>query len=350
MPAPDLELVRRVLSHYPVGDTLDIRRHSGTAAPTWRVRTRTGTWLLRTRGVRTQSDEALAFDHGLRRHLVEHGVPTAAPVETRSGPTFVRVADRAYELYSFVLGHPLDDAPAAALGHAARALAEFHRAGETFPPARTAPALAQYATLGVPDASIRMEDPELLAQVYARLLGDTASSQFGHAVDVCRRWIARLRCDFGPRAYESLPHALTHGDYTQANLLFDDAGAVVGIFDLDWARWAPRVRDIGDGMYFIAAARRSPLHIGDIWSLTETADFDLGCCREWLDAYANVSPLSQAEIHAVPLAFGARWLSVRAEGMAKVPAEDRLRFCFRGLAEPLCWIEEHWGEATQALL
>jgi hypothetical protein len=69
----------------------------------------------------------------------------------------------------------------------------------------------------------------------------------------------------------------------------------------------------------------------------------------WLGAYGETEPLAPGEIHALPLAFAARWLSVRIEGTAKVPAEDRARFCFRDIAAPLNWIEEHWGQVEAGL-
>ena len=59
--------------------------------------------------------------------------------------------------------------------------------------------------------------------------------------------------------------------------------------------------------------------------------------------------LSDEEIDAVPLAFAERWLSTRLEGMAKVPAEDRLRFCFRDTTDPLRSISTRWDD-VKALL
>ena len=340
-------LIHDVLTAYDVGDPLRVEAHGGTAAGTWKVLTSRGAWLVRTRGVRTSSDQAIAFDHGLRAHLVEHGVPTTAPLAACDGCTYVRRRGRVYEVYPFIEGEPFDAQSEAALAGAARALARFHDAASSYPLARSLPPLAQYSTLGIEDSSDRMEDPVLLDRIYAGLTADPACAAFAEQAEVCRGWLSRLLTTFGRAVYDALPHALTHGDYTQGNLLFDDQGVVVGVFDLDWARWAPRVRDLADGLYFISGVRRSPLQAGDIWSLTDLAELDVGRCARWISAYAEASALTDGELGAVPLAFACRWLSVRVEGMAKVAELDRLRFCFRGIEEPLEWIEENWGEVLR---
>lgn len=349
MPLDAGNAVEFVLRQYDLGAVLSIAIHGGTAGGTWKVLTERGEWLIRQRGSRTSSPEAIAFDHGLRFHLVENGFPTAAPVAARSGETYVRMEDRAYEAYPFIAGVGLHPVPDRALANAAAALRWFHRVGSACPRARVAPPLAQYATLGVSEQSRRMEDPRLLEGIYAGLAGQAQAQGYGTEYAVCREWLRRLRERLDAAAYEALPKALTHGDYTAANLLFDEQGQVCGVFDFDWARWAPRVRDLADGMYAIGARRPAPLQPGSIWSLTETADFDVARCVAWLRAYQGPDWLGEDELGAIPLAFAARWLSVRVEGMAKVAAEDRVRFCFRRIAPPLEWVGSRWGEVLAAL-
>jgi len=346
---PQEELLRRVLDNYDIGALRRVARHGGTAGRNWKVETTCGTWLLRTRGTRTSSDEAVALDHSLRRHLVSRGVPTAAPVVRRDGLTFTRLGERAYEVYPFVPGLACKSASDAQLQSAGRGLAAFHRAASDFPLIRATAPVAQYASLDIPEASARPEDPALLAQAYERLAADAQSGPSAEAAKCCRLWVARLRTEFGLARYDALPHVLTHGDYTLANLLFDEHGGLAGIFDLDWARWAPRIRDLADGMFFIGAVRRTPLAPADIWSLTETADLSIERCVLWLRAYAEPDPLGHEELGTLPLAFAARWLSVRAEGTAKVSPEERARFCFRDIVAPLDWLEGHWSEVETAM-
>ncbi len=48
----------------------------------------------------------MQFDHGLRKHLLAAGVPTAEPMTAASGQTSVLADGRASELYPFVDGRP----------------------------------------------------------------------------------------------------------------------------------------------------------------------------------------------------------------------------------------------------
>jgi Ser/Thr protein kinase RdoA (MazF antagonist) len=343
-------LLADVLSQYDIGILRAVSRHGGTAgAGNWRIETDRGVWLLRTRGPRTSTDDVVAFDHALRRHLVGQGVPTAAPVARRDGQTFVREAGRVFEVYPLVPGRSCTDASDARLQSAARGLAGFHQAVSSFPEAEKVPAVPQYGTLGIQDASARPEDPALLRRAYEPLLADPATMPYAEEAGCCRLWIERLEERFGDHAYGGLHHVLTHGDYTLANLLFDEQDNLTGIFDFDWARWAPRVRDLADGMYFIGGVRRAPLDPGDIWSLTDASEFRVDRCALWLRAYGEAAPLLPQEVRAVPLAFAARWLSVRIEGTAKVPVRDRSRFSFRDMPAPLRWLEERWSEVEGAL-
>lgn len=327
---------------YDIGPIERWQRHGGTAGKTWRVWTSQGDWFLRLRGVRTSSPELVAFDHGLREHLVSAGVPTAVPLPARSGATAIHAADSMVELYPFVDGRTLARAGVGELRQASRMLARFHRAAADYPRRDALPPVSQYSTVGLPDTSARMEDPELLKRVYHRLSREQGAGTYRENIELSLRWLDKLCTAFGREAYDALPHTVTHGDFTLANLLFDPGGSVCGVFDFDWSRWAPRIRDVADGMFFLGGERRTPLVPADIWSLTEDATLHRHRCVCWLRSYSDVSELTAAEVNAVPLALAARWLSVRVEGMAKVPPDDRRRFCFGNLAPPLRWLDENW--------
>ena len=124
-------------------------------------------------------------------------------------------------------------------------------------------------------------------------------------------------------------------------MLFSDTDDVAGIFDLDWAVPGARCRDVADGLYFFGSRPRS-LDGASIWSLTEAAELDLDRCRMFLRAYLDEDDLTGEELAALPAAFTGRWLSIRLEGMAKVPAGDRFRFFSREIEKPLVWLDRHW--------
>jgi len=346
--SPDLDLIRNALQAYDLGTVRGAVHHAGTAARTWRVSTDSGTYLLRTRGSRTSADELIACDHALRRHLLAAGIPSAAPVATRDGRSYVRLGGKALEVYPIVPGATIAAAGPAEIAAAARLLAAFHAATVDFLPARALLPVAQYRTLGIEETSSRMEDPALLARVYRRLAAAPDHQAFAPALDTARRWLERLRANLDDRRYASLPHTVTHGDFTLANLLFAD-GRVSGVFDFDWSRWAPRIRDLADGLFFISGERRTPLVAADIWSLTEAVELSLPRAGLWLRSYGAATRLDDDELDCLPLALAARWLSVRVEGMAKVPEAQRLRFALASLREPLDWLDLHWAGIRSAV-
>ncbi len=345
---PDRERIENAWSAYDLGEIRACVHHAGTAAKTWRIETRTGKFLLRTRGTRTSSDALIAFDHAFREHLTAGGIPTATPLRTKTGETYTRVGEKALEVYRLMPGKTLGQTDDKQLAAAARFLARFHQVSNGFRPARELPAVSQYRTLGVRDASCRMENPALLTRIYEPLLAQGAAA-YPEAVATCGPWLARLARDFGDAVYDALPRTVTHGDFTLANLLFGPEGKVCGVFDFDWVRYAPRVRDLADGLYFIGGVRRTPLQAGSIWSLTEAVGLTVERCVRWLLGYRSRTSLSRDELRVLPLALAARWLSVRVEGMAKVPQKDRLRFALENAAGPLLWLEDRWAEVLAAL-
>jgi len=248
-----------------------------------------------------------------------------------------------YELYPFVVGRPFRPERTSEIAGAARALAEFHRAAAEYRP--TVPqreAVAQYTTLGFFDAvSDRMDDPRLqkMNMVEVRGLAPTADDR--RRVDRCLARVEQAMEAYAGTAYDRLTGWVIHGDYTPANLLFSEAGEVVGIFDLDWALPGARCRDVADGLYFFATEPRE-IDSADIWSLTDAADLAADRCALFLRAYQRVVPLMPHEIEAIPWAFAGRWFSIRLEGMAKVERDERFRFFSRDIEKPLLWLDENW--------
>jgi Ser/Thr protein kinase RdoA (MazF antagonist) len=333
-----------VLSHYRIGDIAEIAPAGGTAGKCWHVRAGGGRYFLRRRGPRTSAPEALAFDHGLRRHLVACDVPAAAPLVAASGETWVPLDGGVYELYLFVEGRAFRGGEAE-LAETARALARFHQAAATYPGrGRFSPVSKQFA-VAAPEVggTERVDAPALVAAALARM------AETDPAFAPARAAAAALARECTDEAYRSLPRYLIHGDYHPGNLLYTDDGRIAGIFDLDWACEQTRCRDLADLLYFFAGRRARPLDASRIESLTEAVALDLDRARLLLRTYHQALPLTPEELRAVPPAIRARWLAMRLEGSAKVPPERRAWFVTRDIEVPLRWLEEH-GEALTASL
>jgi Ser/Thr protein kinase RdoA (MazF antagonist) len=151
------------LHHYDIAPARAIEPAGGTAGRTWKVITDSADYFLRLRGVRTSSEQRLAFDHGLRDHLVANHVPTAATLPSKSGDRWLRLDEGVFELYPFVVGRLFDPGQMDEIAAAGSALARYHRAASAFTPPHPEPErIAQYTTLGFYDrVSDRMDDPEL---------------------------------------------------------------------------------------------------------------------------------------------------------------------------------------------
>ena len=341
-----------VLREYKIGVIHSVTEAGGTAGKTWKVSASSGDYFMRLRGVRTSTEVRLRFDHGLREHLIDRGVPTAAAVRTRAGGQWVHLSERVFELYPFVVGRSFRPDSELEIASAAKALAEFHKAAADFlsSPSAQREIIAQYTTLGFSnEVSWRMDDPRLQINNMLRVRDLAASDRDRELVDRCIARVKRSTATYAGSEYERLIGWVIHGDYTPANLLFSQDGQVVGIFDFDWALPGARCRDVADGLYFFATRPRE-IDSSDIWSLTDAADFDLDRCVIFMEAYQSIAPLASHEIDVIPWAFAGRWFSIRLEGMAKVHADDRFRFFSRQVEKPLLWLDENWTRLRDKIL
>jgi len=336
--------VQDALANYDIGEVREVQVAGGTAGKCWHVIAATGNYFLRCRGTRTSSREAMQFDHGLRKHLVAGGVPTAEPIAATSGETWALWDGRAFELYRFVAGRAFGETQAE-LADTARALARFHLVAASYPARGSySPILAQFANAapGV-GGSERMDDPEVMLAAYDHLAGQYPGLE--GAVEQARR----LASAYEAGVYDALPRWLIHGDYHPGNLLYSDSGEVAGIFDLDWACEHTRSRDLADGIYYFGGRRAAPFDNASIWSMTDAVEPVFGTATVFVDAYSELAPLSASEVRAIPLALRARWLAERLEGSAKVSPQQRTWFIMRDLERPLEWLDRQGEELIRRL-
>lgn len=106
-----------------------------------------------------------------------------------------------------------------------------------------------------------------------------------------------VAADFGVRrqaiveVIDRLPVQLVHGDLTPDNVLLRRTDAVAGFIDFDHLPIAPRVWELGRYL-----SRRIRLR----WRGSEPAQHRLGHIRPLINGYQGVSPLTEAELEALP--------------------------------------------------
>ena len=317
-----------VLAHYSLGRVISLEAGGGTAASkVWVSTAQEGRYLLRSRRPAASEDEVIAFDHGVIRAVVEAGLPSVAPEMSREGRTWVRLDERAYELFPVIEGlAPFQPGNRRQLAAAAQTLARFHRATAGLTP----PGRKHW------EREHRIEAMrDTLAEVLAGASGapDRADAV---AMLASAQKLARAPLSSWARA---LPSAIIHGDYTPANVLFR-AGQVGGIFDYDWVSRQPRIVDLGEALIFFAFARREPINPDSIWSLVQGWEPDLIAARAFLAAYQAEWPLDREEARALPFFMRETWLGVRIRAMRKVRPDEQLRILTQGGLEPLQWLEQ----------
>lgn len=339
----DLE---EILERYDLGPVIGTTALGGTAGTTVKVETARGSFVLRRRGLRTSGADRVAFDSRLRRSLRAAGLPLVAPVPAAGGADGVPTDEGFWELTPHVEGREHRHGSRDEIQSLARTLAEFHRAGSRLREAMDPPPPHRQFTLAVPGSrpSERIDDPGVMrAALHALLPGLGPSERV--AAHRMLALLDRLADHYGGLSYAAINAHLVHGDLHPANVLFDAQGRVAGLFDLDWAGFAPRVRDLADLVWFFAAA---PLTAGqDIWALTAARRPDKAPARVLLSEYNVSFPLAPGEMEALPWAWLARWIAIHIEGLYKVPPGERGRFLTRDMGDP---VEEMLSKGFAGLL
>jgi len=321
------DIWQQVLAEYDVGPANQVRTGGGTAAPKVVVTTTSGRYLLRRRRPEMSDDAIVAFDHAVIAAVADVGLPVARPLPTRHGRTWVQQDGCAYELFPFIEGlQRFTYGNRVQIGAAARTLARFHGATASLqvPPQKRWPREHLISTMA-----------ETLA---GALAGRGANERYLAEALTLLSSARRLEAELSTGVVAALPHTVTHGDFTPANVQFR-GDAVGGVFDFDWVSHQPRLQDIGEALQFFSFPRRHDLDPDSIWSLVEAWQPDLGAASVFLAAYQGETPLTAAEAKALPLFMRETWLGVRIRAMRKVVPEEQLRILAEGAIEPLHWLE-----------
>jgi homoserine kinase type II len=249
-------------------------RHEGRETPYILRRYRSGTDLARIR-----------FEHALMGELERNGFTlTPVLIPTRAGDTLVE-ADDHLALFSFLEG----DEPYAwdrtgcdtsEIADAARVLADYHRTLRDWKP----PGLEQGPRL--------VDSLPTFAADWSALEPAAKETEFGvyffsHRPGLVDRAVALH--DALPRSiYDTLPHVAVHGDFHPGNLKFRN-GAVVGLFDFDWAKIDARCFDVALAATYFCA----------VWD--NDGGLDTKALALFLGSYQQQpDPLGGVELHWLP--------------------------------------------------
>lgn len=317
----------RVLGRYDLGEVLSSQQGGGTAAPKILIATAAGRFLVRRRRPESSAEAVVAFDHGVIIALAGAGLPTVKPRVSRDGGTWVRLGDHAYEVFPFVEGlERFSQGDRARIAAAGTTLARFHRATAGLrPPGRKD--WPREHEVGAMAAT--------LEAVLASVPPDAACFDEAHYMLASAR---ELQAQLTAGVVSRLPHVITHGDYTPANIAFR-GDRVAGIFDLDWVSRQARLQDVGEAVQVFAFRRAADIDPDSIWSLVQTWEPDLELMRVFLAAYQTEWPLGPDEAEALPLFMRETWLGIRIRAMRKVAPEERLRILAEGALAPLRWLQ-----------
>ena len=306
------EIVQAVLAHYGLQPEGEVAPAGGTAAPKVIFRAEGRPFLLRRRREEFCPEPVVRFDHSVIRRLAADDLPVVPPRPARDGTTYVIIDQATYEVFPFVEGlGVMDQDSLVQIADAGRQLGRLHRAAAGFTPD---------GRKGWPREFHMATNRKTLADFLA-----TPASQ-GPLRSVADRVLAavdRVVDALPDDEVDRLPHCVTHGDYTWANVMYR-GDAVAGIFDFDWCDSHPRIHDLARGLIFFAGRRAGPLDPDSIWHLVQGWTSDASRTDAFLAGYAEHVELTDPERRLLPPMIAETWLCCRIRAMRKVPDDEKL--------------------------
>lgn len=283
--------ISKVLKCYDLG-TLEsaTKAFHGFVNETVHIKTSQGDFMLR-RNHRNASEESHRYRHALIAWLKEQDFPCAEYIPTRDGDTLCVLDGRTYEIMPFIDARDYDPSRPQELSSIGETLAQYHLAIQGFddPPEYDHP---RYSPQDVMALTERLLERDMMGDLYDDLLWYDSRA-------------AQLRSLLPKEAYERLPHVLVHGDVHRDNFLFVD-DEVVALLDYDQVTWDARITDLADAIVGFASECSEPKPLLN-WGVYK-GPFSEDCATRIVSAYDSVSPLTMAEISALPLLIEMLWL------------------------------------------
>ncbi len=317
-------LLRTILGEYGIREAGVIRALGGTTATSVYVNVAGKEYVLRRRPAEFSKDAYIDYDHSLIRYLSKHGFPVCPIVSTPGNKSWIVHAGETFELAQYVSGAPVMEPDEEQLRQCGRLLADLHRLGKGFAHGGKSDFAREdhFSILG-----------PVLRDLRRSVAGRNRQTEVERLTDLASSISKRIDEELAPR----LEKSVIHGDYHPGNILFHN-GKISALLDFYYSAAGPTLRDIGDGLMFVASRRASPLDVDDIRSLTQTWKPDVNRMAAFLGGYASVRKLPDGIEHLATLMIS-RWIQCRVRGSRKIPKEERVAFVFNGLWETIDMLE-----------
>ena len=235
------------------------------------------------------SVQRIAFTHAVQCFLSQNRLPVPRLLINNAGKTYTQSGDQIYAVSEFIEGNSYDSTnPTEALHYAGEMLGRFHQQLRGFASSHVATRKGQSPIV----CEWQSMESEVFAQLRERLAGirvavaDSENPPVSH--DTIELWLAELETLENELGEAGNSQWVIHGDYRAQNLKFDNRNRIRAILDLDTARPADRLFDLGYALVFFPAVYQdTPL------TSNQQAVF--------LSAYEKIAPLSATERKLLPL-------------------------------------------------
>jgi len=353
--------LKKILSHYDLGDLIDFSRDErGTVNTSYAILTRRGEierrFFLRRYKAGIQECE-IQFEHSLIDHLKHKGSPPIAGVHrARDGSTYLKasmvkpgIQPAFHAVFDFIPGEDRYSWVSPRCTHnevisSARVLAQFHRGVEDLIPAgrRVEPAI--------------LELLPIVADTIRGCPGESKQSIFDlyfiKHIPILLECLDRTLSTLNEPASLKMPKLVIHCDYHPGNLKFQGS-QVSGVFDFDWSKLDYRCFDVALGLYYFFTQ----------WEGDRDGSVHLPYVRLFLESYqdelrgtSKTGPLSEVELHYLPAMIEASNLyvlnwTIRDFYSRRVDPEEYLVYASHAV-ENVKWFDqdENRAKLEQAIL
>jgi homoserine kinase type II len=246
--------------------------------------------FLRRRHASHRKPRLITAQHKLIVHLCDVVFPAPEVISAQHNTTFIELENETYEMYRYISGDLCDIERPMHWALATHTLAWYHQAVAEF----------DHPVLHWPHDRY---GPTALIGIVERLLEDW-HGQTDENLGVLVAELAEHTDDLTARfeGFSALPELIIHGDYHAGNLIIQ-RDTVVGVVDFDLAHRCFRAMELAEALIFFTTERSKRLD-----HIVYSGFLDLKEVRRFIEIYSATTPMTTAEIQALPHLIRTIWL------------------------------------------